>query len=82
MDVMVLPGVDGDFLSLRKPEIQPMVVERIQTIFSTKSREDWCHALDEAAIPNAPILSREEWEQSGLVADNHPLQRHGLGRSP
>ncbi|MCU4183255.1 CoA transferase [Acidiferrimicrobium sp. IK] len=73
MDVMVLPGVDGEFLNLRQPGVQPVAIARLQEVFSTQTLAEWRGALDDAEIPNAPVLTRAEWESSDLVADNAGL---------
>jgi crotonobetainyl-CoA:carnitine CoA-transferase CaiB-like acyl-CoA transferase len=67
MDVMVLPGVDGEFLNLFRPEIKPMVGAQLATRFLERSGLEWHAILDSARVPNALVQSREEWAASETV---------------
>jgi crotonobetainyl-CoA:carnitine CoA-transferase CaiB-like acyl-CoA transferase len=67
MDVMVLPGVDGEFLNVFRPEIKGMVGARLAARFIERSGLDWHGVLDSARVPNALVQSREEWAASETV---------------
>jgi crotonobetainyl-CoA:carnitine CoA-transferase CaiB-like acyl-CoA transferase len=67
LDVMVLPGVDGEFLNVFLPGVKPMVEARLAARFLERSGPDWQQILDSARVPNAPVQAREEWAASETV---------------
>ncbi|MGE3326029.1 MAG: CoA transferase [Acidimicrobiia bacterium] len=76
MEVMVLPGVDGDFMNMFRPEVASIVVARLQAHFDTGTRDHWLDVLTAAGIPNAPVLSRDEWLASETVASLRLIDHH------
>jgi crotonobetainyl-CoA:carnitine CoA-transferase CaiB-like acyl-CoA transferase len=70
MDVMVMPGVDGTFANILRPEISAPVLARMQERFAQRNRATWLEALDGAGIPVAPVSTRQEWFDSETVAAN------------
>jgi len=70
LEVMVLPGIDGDFANVMNPEFNDEVGARLEQRFAERDRADWLHALDAAGVPNAPVGSRAEWFDSETVALN------------
>jgi crotonobetainyl-CoA:carnitine CoA-transferase CaiB-like acyl-CoA transferase len=70
LEVMVLPGIDGDFTNVMNPEFNEQVGARLEQRFAERDRADWLHALDAAGVPNAPVCSRAEWFDSETVAVN------------
>jgi crotonobetainyl-CoA:carnitine CoA-transferase CaiB-like acyl-CoA transferase len=75
LDVMVLPGVDGEFLNVFRPEVQPMVKARLAARFAERSGAAWREILDAARVPNAPVQTREEWAASETVKAGGMLVR-------
>jgi len=70
LEVMVLPGIDGDFTNVMNPRLNEEVGARLERRFAERDRADWLDALDEAGVPNAPVGSRAEWFDSETVALN------------
>jgi crotonobetainyl-CoA:carnitine CoA-transferase CaiB-like acyl-CoA transferase len=70
LEVMVLPGIDGDFTNVMNPQFNEEVGARLEKRFAERDRADWLHALDAAGVPNAPVGSRAEWFDSETVAVN------------
>jgi crotonobetainyl-CoA:carnitine CoA-transferase CaiB-like acyl-CoA transferase len=70
LEVMVLPGIDGDFTKVMNPACNAEVGARLEQRFAERDRADWLHALDAAGVPNAPVGSRAEWFDSETVAVN------------
>ncbi len=68
MDVMLMPGVDGEFLNVLLPDIKPVVGARLASRFMEKSGGAWHNLLDAARVPNALVQSREEWAASETVS--------------
>jgi crotonobetainyl-CoA:carnitine CoA-transferase CaiB-like acyl-CoA transferase len=68
-DVLVMPGVDGEFLNLMIPEAAAPVAERIGARFAERPRDHWLQALDDAGVPNAPVESRQAYVASELAAE-------------
>ncbi|MGW6360284.1 CoA transferase [Streptomyces sp. NPDC055092] len=68
VDVLVLPGVEGDMYNLLKPEIGDPVEERLRARFQERPRAEWIRLLTEAGVPNAPAQTRDEWWDSDVVA--------------
>jgi crotonobetainyl-CoA:carnitine CoA-transferase CaiB-like acyl-CoA transferase len=83
LEVMVLPGIDGDFTNVMNPQFNEEVGARLEQRFAERDRADWLHALDAAGVPNAPVGSRAEWFDSETVAVNGlrvGLDHNELGR--
>ncbi|WP_181778867.1 CoA transferase, partial [Pseudonocardia pini] len=72
MDVMVLPGVDGEFLNTMRPDIGRVVGAELERTFAERPRDEWLAVLTEAGVPCAPVLPREEWLTSDIVAATAP----------
>jgi crotonobetainyl-CoA:carnitine CoA-transferase CaiB-like acyl-CoA transferase len=70
LEVMVLPGIDGDFTNVMNPEFNEEVGARLEQRFAERDRADWLRALDAAGVPTAPVGSRAEWFDSETVAVN------------
>jgi crotonobetainyl-CoA:carnitine CoA-transferase CaiB-like acyl-CoA transferase len=70
LEVMVLPGIDGDFRNVMNPQCNVEVAARLEQRFAERDRAEWLHALDAAGVPNAPVGSRAEWFDSETVAVN------------
>jgi len=71
MDVMVMPEVEGDFARVMLPAAAKLVNRRLQQAFSTRPRAEWLRLLEEAEVPVAPVLDREEWFESETIIANH-----------
>jgi crotonobetainyl-CoA:carnitine CoA-transferase CaiB-like acyl-CoA transferase len=70
VDVMAMPGIDGDFQRLFDPTRSEPATERLEKRFLERPCADWCSLLLAARVPVAPVAHREEWLQSELVAAN------------
>jgi crotonobetainyl-CoA:carnitine CoA-transferase CaiB-like acyl-CoA transferase len=70
LEVMVMPGIDGEFTNVMNPELNDQVEARLEQRFAERDRADWLHALDAAGVPTAPVCSRAEWFDSETVALN------------
>ena len=73
MDVMLLPGIDGEFTNIRKPEMNEMVSSKIAERMIERDRSEWQEVFDGARVPNGPIQVREEWAVSETVAAEEML---------
>jgi crotonobetainyl-CoA:carnitine CoA-transferase CaiB-like acyl-CoA transferase len=87
LDLMLLPGLDGEFLNLRDPAVSSAAIEYLQRIFATRPLAYWRALLDEAGVPNAPIEPREAWVKGSLLSDNRGVvaietQTYGLVQVP
>jgi crotonobetainyl-CoA:carnitine CoA-transferase CaiB-like acyl-CoA transferase len=70
LDVLVMPGVEGQLLNILKPGIDEAVYERLRARFLEFSRAEWMNRLTAAGVPNAPAQTREEWWASEVVASS------------
>ena len=80
MEVMVLPGVDGDFARLRTS--QGAAREVLEAKFAERDSAEWLDILTRAGVPNAPIETRAQWAESPTVAAGRllvELPAAGLG---
>ncbi len=46
---------------LLKPDNIPWVIERMASVFRTKTRHEWLELFDGIGIPAGPILERDDW---------------------
>ncbi len=67
---LVMPGVEGSFANVLRPEISAAVMRRMQERFAERDRSAWLEALDGAGVPVAPISGRQEWFDSETVSAN------------
>ncbi|WP_181063062.1 CoA transferase [Nocardia nova] len=72
LDIMVMPGVDGEFLNVLRPEIGPAVSAELEQAFAQRPRDEWLEILGAAGVPCAPVLKREDWLKSDIVAHAAP----------
>jgi crotonobetainyl-CoA:carnitine CoA-transferase CaiB-like acyl-CoA transferase len=70
LELMILPGIDGDFANVLNPRLNDEVGARLERRFAERDRSHWLDALDAAGVPNAPVCDREEWFASETVAAN------------
>ena len=70
MELMVAPGVDGEFMNLYVPAVQETVGRAIAARIRERDRADWLARFDAARVPTAPVQSREEWCASETVRAN------------
>ncbi len=76
VDVMLLPGVDGEFTNLLVPQTGKPVGDELEKTFATRTCAQWLAGLTDAGIPVAPVATRAEWlagsYHDGLVTLDHP----------
>lgn len=74
MDVLVLPGVDGDWNKIQIFEHGGRIVaEELEAEFRKRPMREWLELFAAADVPCAPISIRSEWAASDIVAANHAL---------
>ncbi|MDN5916548.1 MAG: CoA transferase, partial [Pseudonocardia sp.] len=71
-EVMVAPGVEGEFTNLLVPEIGRPVGEELARTFATRDRDDWLVDLAAAGVPAAPVRTHAEWLEGEIVAAAAP----------
>jgi crotonobetainyl-CoA:carnitine CoA-transferase CaiB-like acyl-CoA transferase len=76
VDVMLLPGVDGEFTNILVPQTGTPVNSELEKTFATRTGAEWLADLTAAGIPVAPVSTRAEWlagsYHDGLVTLDHP----------
>lgn len=72
LDVMVLPGVDGEFTNLHLPEVGERVGAELERSFATRPRQEWLDLLAAAGVPAAPVSTRAEWLAGEVLASAAP----------
>ena len=75
LDVMAGPGVDGDIMNLRLPEVQVTVSARMEARIKEQDRAHWQRIFNGAGVPNGPIDPRDVWLTSESVAAIDALVR-------
>lgn len=70
IEVMVLPGVEGDFGRMRTSQGGPAAHELLEARFAQRDRADWLERFEHAGVPSAPVEDREAWAASPTVAAN------------
>jgi crotonobetainyl-CoA:carnitine CoA-transferase CaiB-like acyl-CoA transferase len=78
MDVMVMPGIDGEWLNLQRSDVNGPVMDRLEARFAERTCDEWLDLLWAADIPCAPVGEREEWFHGETVAANglHLVREH------
>jgi crotonobetainyl-CoA:carnitine CoA-transferase CaiB-like acyl-CoA transferase len=76
VDVMLAPGVDGEFTNILVPQTGEPVGSELEKTFATRACAQWLDDLTAAGIPVAPVATRAEWlagsYHDGLVTLDHP----------
>ncbi len=72
MDLLTLPGIDGEFANLLNPATNGVVKQALDVRFAEKTREEWLAILHAADVPCAPVGRREEWFLDEPVAIEWP----------
>ena len=70
MDMMMLPGIDGDYAAVMNPLTNGPVIDGLDLKFAEKPRAEWLRILKEAGVPCGPAGNREEWFRDEPVAAN------------
>jgi crotonobetainyl-CoA:carnitine CoA-transferase CaiB-like acyl-CoA transferase len=70
LELMTLPGVDGEFANLFQQPMAAQVMERLEARFRAKPRDEWLRILHDAGVPRGPVGKREEWFRSETVGAN------------
>lgn len=68
LEVMVLPGMDGEFMNLFVADNGLRVATALEARFATQPRQHWLDVLARAGVPASAVQSREEWTGSGAFA--------------
>ena len=64
------PRVNGDPKRIRRPENFAWIVDELERIFLTRTRQEWIQIVEQADVPIAPVLNSEAWldhQQVGLT---------------
>jgi crotonobetainyl-CoA:carnitine CoA-transferase CaiB-like acyl-CoA transferase len=76
VDVMLAPGVDGEFTNILVPQTGTPVGSELEKTFATRTCAQWLADFTAAGIPVAPVATRAEWlagsYHDGLVTLDHP----------
>jgi crotonobetainyl-CoA:carnitine CoA-transferase CaiB-like acyl-CoA transferase len=76
VDVMLQPGVDGEFTNILVPQTGTPVGSELEKTFATRTCAQWLADFTAAGIPVAPVATRAEWlagsYHDGLVTLDHP----------
>ena len=76
VDVMLQPGVDGEFTNILVPQTGTPVGSELEKTFATRTCAEWLADLTAGGIPVAPVATRAEWlagsYHDGLVTLDHP----------
>ncbi|ADP82756.1 CaiB/BaiF CoA-transferase family protein [Pseudofrankia inefficax] len=76
MDVLVQPGVDGDWNRLQVWEQGgKLVVDELVAEFRRRPLAEWLELFAAHDVPCAPIARRAEWAGRDIVAANHAFVR-------
>jgi crotonobetainyl-CoA:carnitine CoA-transferase CaiB-like acyl-CoA transferase len=67
-DVMLIEGVDGEFMNLLDPVRGRQASLVMEAKFATRPREAWLAALHEVGVPAAPVWDRSDWLASEAFA--------------
>jgi crotonobetainyl-CoA:carnitine CoA-transferase CaiB-like acyl-CoA transferase len=67
VEVMAMPGIEGNFLNLYHPEFGAAATARLEQRFAERPCAEWCSLLLDARVPVAPVADRADWLQSELV---------------
>lgn len=49
------------------------LAQRVDAAFAGKSRDEWLRVLEDADVPRAPVLSREQWARDPHVVHNNMM---------
>src|SRR5260370_815534 len=60
LDVLLLPGVDGEFSNVLIPEIGRQVGAELEQVFASRPSAAWLGGLPAADLPGAPVGRRGE----------------------
>jgi crotonobetainyl-CoA:carnitine CoA-transferase CaiB-like acyl-CoA transferase len=80
LEVMVLPGMDGEFMNLYVGDNGMRVALALEARFAAQPIAHWLEVFDAAGVPAAAVQTRDEWTASdafasaaGLVERPHPV---------
>jgi crotonobetainyl-CoA:carnitine CoA-transferase CaiB-like acyl-CoA transferase len=63
VDVMLIDGVDGDFMNLMKPDLGLKVTALLMERFASQPLAHWLDLFAEADIPAAAVQTRAAWKE-------------------
>ncbi len=68
LEVMVIEGVDGEYLNLFHPTHGRTASAMVEARFATQPRQYWLDRFEAAGVPAEPVQSRAEWLASDAFA--------------
>lgn len=68
-EVMLIDGVDGEFLNLFEPTRGRLASSMLETRFAARPRQYWLERLEAAGVPAEAVQSREHWLASAAFQD-------------
>ena len=80
VDLMVMPGIDGDFRRLIDPAIQQTACNLLAQRMATRDSTEWARIFDAGRVPYAPVQARDVWAASETGRDEPaPRQQYSSG---
>jgi len=83
-DLLEDPRLEGSGRAgLLRPENIPWVIERLQSVFATRPRDEWLADLLAAGVPTGAVLERDAWldhTQLAAIGMRAEVDDPGLGR--
>ncbi len=86
VDVMVMPGIDGEFMNIFVGDNGRRVAARLEARFAEGDRAHWLDVLAAAGVPSAAVEGRDAWvtgdafgSVAGLLTCLHPSLGHVAG---
>ncbi|MBW8825089.1 MAG: CoA transferase [Acidobacteria bacterium] len=70
LELMVTPGIDGEFSNLMVPALARPVTARLEQRFAERDRDEWLKLLRSVDVPCAPVDTREAWFDSETISAN------------
>jgi crotonobetainyl-CoA:carnitine CoA-transferase CaiB-like acyl-CoA transferase len=72
-DCLVDPRFAGAPLAIADSDARAELTHRVDAAFATRPRDEWLRILEEAGVPRAPVLSRDEYARDEQVAHNRMM---------
>jgi crotonobetainyl-CoA:carnitine CoA-transferase CaiB-like acyl-CoA transferase len=72
-DCLVDPRFAGAPMGIADMDARRELAERIDEAFTHRTRDEWLQILEDAGVPRAPVLSREEFVHDPQVVHNNMI---------